>query len=103
MSHQIIEKDIYIEYELKDEDIELYKQATYEQIKEWILDKYGFNVSNLYIGQAKEKFGLDKRKNYNISKKENQKVLKCPEEKMEAIKEAFIHFKMIDEWGKKEK
>lgn len=95
LSYQVIEKDIYTEYEFKDDDIVPHKQATYKEIKEWILDKYGFNVSNLYIGQAKEKFGLDKRKNYNISKKEDQIVTKCPEKKMEAIKEAFIHFKMI--------
>ncbi len=101
LSHQEVEKTIYIEYEPKDNEIIPYKDATYEEIKAWIKKTYGFNVTNLYIGQAKEKFGLAKRKNYNLSKKEDQVVPKCPEEKMEAIKEAFIHFKMIDEWRKK--
>lgn len=101
LSHQEVEKTIYIEYEPKDNELIPYKDATYEEIKAWIKKTYGFNVTNLYIGQAKEKFGLAKRKNYNLSKKEDQVVPKCPEEKMEAIKEAFIHFKMIDGWRKK--
>lgn len=101
LSHQEVEKTIYIEYEPKDNELIPYKDATYEEIKAWIKKMYGFNVTNLYIGQAKEKFGLAKRKNYNLSKKEDQVVPKCPEEKMEAIKEAFIHFKMIDGWRKK--
>ena len=101
LSHQEVEKTIYIEYEPKDNELIPYKDATYEEIKAWIKKTYGFNVTNLYIGQAKEKFGLAKRKNYNLSKKEDQVVPKCPEEKKEAIKEAFIHFKMIDGWRKK--
>ncbi len=39
--------------------------ATYTEIKNYIQDKYGLNVSNLYIAQIKEKAGLEKRKNYN--------------------------------------
>jgi 23S rRNA (uracil1939-C5)-methyltransferase len=101
LSHQEVEKTIYIEYEPKGNELIPYKDATYEEIKTWIKKTYGFNVTNLYIGQAKEKFGLAKRKNYNLSKKEDQVVPKCPEEKMEAIKEAFIHFKMLDGWRKK--
>ena len=40
-------------------------KPTYKNIKQWISDKYGFNVSTLYIAQIKEKVGLEKRKNYN--------------------------------------
>ena len=100
LSHQLIKKDILIEFDPKDIELKPYKDATYEEIKDWVKKNYGFNVTNLYIGQAKEKYGLKKRKNYNISKKENQIVPQCPEEKMEAIKEAFIHFKMLDGWSK---
>ena len=59
------------------------------------MKEYGFKVSNLYIGQAKEKFGLEKRGNYNVSKKEKQVIPQCPEEKLEAITTAFQH---IDGW-----
>ena len=34
----------------------------YKNIKQWILDKYGFKVSTLYIAQIKDKVGLEKRK-----------------------------------------
>ena len=60
--HQEVEKTIYIDYEHKDNEIIPYKDTTYEEIKAWIKKMYGFNVTNLYIGQAKEKFGLAKRK-----------------------------------------
>ena len=100
LSHQKIEKEILIAYEPRENEIIPYKDATYEEIKSWIMKEYGFKVSNLYIGQAKEKFGLEKRGNYNVSKKEKQVIPQCPEEKMEAIKTAFAHFKMLDLWKK---
>lgn len=100
LSHQKIEKEILIAYEPRENEIIPYKDATYEEIKSWIMKEYGFKVSNLYIGQAKEKFGLEKRENYNVSKKEKQVIPQCPEEKMEAIKTAFAHFKMLDLWKK---
>ena len=100
LSHQKIEKEILIAYEPRENETIPYKDATYEEIKSWIMKEYGFKVSNLYIGQAKEKFGLEKRENYNVSKKEKQVIPQCPEEKMEAIKTAFAHFKMLDLWKK---
>ena len=38
------------------------EKPTYKNIKQWILDKYGFKVSTLYIAQIKDKVGLEKRK-----------------------------------------
>ena len=32
--------------------------ATYEEIKEWILTKYNVKVSSLYVAQVKAKHGL---------------------------------------------
>ena len=55
-------------------------KPTYKNIKQWILDKYGFNVSTLYIAQIKNKVGLEKRKNYNPDSGEG-KVPVCPPEK----------------------
>ena len=70
-------------------------KATYEQIKNYVLEKYGFKVSTLYIAQVKRKYGLDVREHYNISKNENQKVPQCPIKKEEAILDALKYFHMI--------
>ena len=71
------------------------KVATYEQIKAYVLEKSGLKVSSMYISQVKRKCGLDVGQNYNLSKKENAKVRKCPPEKEAAIMEALKHFQMI--------
>jgi len=69
-------------------------KATYEEIKDYTLNKHNMKVSNLYISQVK-RCGLEVGKNYNVSKKENPVVPNCPPEIEEAIEEAFLHFKMI--------
>lgn len=76
-------------------EIDFSKDATYGEIKKFVLDKYGLKVSSLYIAQVKRKHGLIERENYNISKKENQRVPNCPEEKEKAIEDALEHFGMI--------
>ena len=43
-------------------------KATYEEIKKYVLEETGLKVSNLYIAQVKDKHGLEKRENYNLSK-----------------------------------
>lgn len=70
------------------------EKPTYGNIKKWIKEKYGFNVTKLYIGQIKDKGGMEKRKNYNIGSGEGR-VPTCPQEKEEAIMEAFKHFGLI--------
>ncbi|MBQ9016046.1 MAG: 23S rRNA (uracil(1939)-C(5))-methyltransferase RlmD [Firmicutes bacterium] len=70
------------------------EKPTYKIIKQWILDKYGFKVSTLYIAQIKDKVGLEKRKNYNPGSGEG-KVPICPPEKEAAILDAFRHFNLI--------
>ena len=76
-------------------EIDFSKDATYGEIKKYVLDKYGLKVSSLYIAQIKRKHGLIERENYNISKKENQRVPNCPEEKEKAIENALKWFGMI--------
>ncbi|HEN6179782.1 TPA: 23S rRNA (uracil(1939)-C(5))-methyltransferase RlmD [Streptococcus agalactiae] len=76
-------------------EIDFSKDATYGKIKKYVLDKYGLKVSSLYIAQIKRKHGLIERENYNFSKKENQRVPNCPEEKEKAIEDALEHFGMI--------
>ncbi len=70
------------------------KGATYEQIKAYVLEHTSLKVSSLYISQIKRKCGLVGQ-NYNLSKKEDAKVPKCPPEKEAAIMEALRHFQVI--------
>ena len=69
-------------------------KATYEQIKDYVLKTYGFQVTNLQIAQTKRFLNLPVGPNYNPSKKENHHVPQCPPEKEAAIREALIHFQM---------
>ena len=68
--------------------------ATYKEIKSYILEKYGLNVSSLYIGQIKDKVGIKERVNYNIGSK-GGRVPQCPIDKEKAICNAFEFFGMI--------
>ena len=70
-------------------------KATYEEIKDYVLEHSGLKVSSLYIAQVKEKCGIIERVNYNLPKSENSRQPKCPPEKEAAIREALGHFRMI--------
>ena len=70
-------------------------KATYEEIREYVKEHTGLNVSNLYIAQVKQKCGIKERANYNKPKSENSRQPKCPTEKEKAIRDALKHFKMI--------
>ena len=88
----------HIEIELKMDELDLTaaeSKATYDEIKAYVLNKYGLKVSQLYIAQIKRKCGIIERKNYNVSKKEDAKVPQCPPEKEAAIMDALKHFQMI--------
>ena len=88
----------YISVELPMDDMDLTSaesKATYKQIQNYVLEKFGFKVSTLYIAQVKRKYGLDIREHYNISNNESRKIPQCPIEKEEAIFDALKYFKMI--------
>lgn len=88
----------HIEVELNMDELDLTdaeKKATYEEIKAYILENTGLKVSNLYIAQIKQKYGIIERENYNKPKSEDSKQPKCPIEKETAIVEALKHFGMI--------
>lgn len=88
----------HIEVELNLDELDLTSaesKATYDEIKAYVLEKHGLKVSSLYISQVKRKCGLDVGQNYNLSKKENAKVPKCPPEKEAAIMDALKYFQMI--------
>lgn len=90
--------DDYIKVKLDLDDLDLTaleSKATYSEIKQYVLEKYGLKVSSLYIAQIKQKYDIIEREHYNISKKEDARVPQCPKEKEDAITDALKHFKMI--------
>ena len=87
-----------IEVELKMSEMDLTaaeSKATYEEIKDYVLEQMGLKVSSLYIAQVKMKCGIIERENYNLPKSENSRQPKCPPEKEKAIREALEYFRMI--------
>lgn len=70
-------------------------KATYPELKDYILNKYGFKVSSLYIAQVKRKLGLDVGTSFNQPKSKDAKQPQCPPEKEDAIVDALKHFQMI--------
>ena len=70
-------------------------KATYEEIKDYVLEKHGLQVPNLYIAQVKRKCGIIERENYNKPKSEDAKQPQCPEDKEKAIMDALRFFRMI--------
>jgi 23S rRNA (uracil1939-C5)-methyltransferase len=70
-------------------------KATYQEIQEWVQEKYRFHVTHLNIAKTKRKCGIIERVNYNLPKSENSRSPETSKEKEEAIIEAFRHFQMI--------
>lgn len=88
----------HIEVDVNLDEMDLTKaesKATYEEIKEYVLEHSGLKVSNLYIAQVKRKCGIVERVNYNLPKSEKTKQPKCPLEKEAAIMKALEYFRMI--------
>ena len=69
-------------------------KATYQEIKDYVFDKFGLKVSTLYISQVKAKCGIIERECYNKGEGRSR-VPQCPKEKEDAIMDALQHFKMI--------
>lgn len=88
----------HIEVELDMDELDLTdaeKKATYQEIKDYVLEHSGLKVSSLYIAQVKQKCGIIERENYNKAKSEDAKQPQCPPEKEKAIREAMKYFGMI--------
>ncbi|MDY4683419.1 MAG: 23S rRNA (uracil(1939)-C(5))-methyltransferase RlmD, partial [Prevotella sp.] len=88
----------HIEIDLSMDELDLTaaeKKATYQEIKDYVLEHSGLKVSSLYIAQVKQKCGIIERENYNKPKSEDAKQPQCPPDKEKAIKEALQHFGMI--------
>ena len=89
-------RKVKVDFSLEDMDLSEFKgKATYEQIKAYVLEQTGLEVSSLYIAQIKKKCGLDVGENFNLPKSENTRQPQCTPEKEEAIMQAFRHFGII--------
>ena len=69
-------------------------KATYQEIKEYVFEKFGLKVSTLYISQVKAKCGIIERECYNKGEGKSR-VPQCPKEKEDAIRDALRHFRMV--------
>ncbi len=88
----------HIDVEVKLDELDLTKaesKATYAEIKQYVLDKFGLKVSQLYIAQVKREFGLIERINYNVGEGKNR-VPQVTPEKRKAIVDALKYFQMIE-------
>ena len=88
----------HIEVELDMDELDLTtaeSKATYEEIREYVLEHTGLKVSHLYIAQVKQKYSIIERENYNKPKSENSRQPKCPPEKEAAITDALKFFGMV--------
>ena len=89
-------RKVKVDFSLEDMDLSEFKgKATYEQIKEYVLEQTGLKVSSLYIAQIKKKCGLDVGENFNPAKSGNARQPQCTPEKEDAIMQAFRHFGII--------
>ena len=91
-----VERHIEVDVSMDELDVTAAEsKATYDQIRDYVWEHYQLKVSNLYIAQVKQKYGIIERENYHKAKNENAKQPKCPKEKEDAIVEALRHFQMI--------
>ncbi|MBQ7006156.1 MAG: 23S rRNA (uracil(1939)-C(5))-methyltransferase RlmD [Clostridia bacterium] len=96
---QLVRKnpDTHIDFEIGLDEFDLAAsgaKATCQEIKDYVLDKFGLKVSSLNISQVKTKCGIIERENYNKCEGRSR-VPQCPKEKEKAIINALRHFKMI--------
>ena len=91
-----VERHIEVDVNMEELDVTAAEsKATYNEIREYVWEHHQLKVSNLYIAQVKQKYGIIERENYHKAKKENAKQPQCPKEKEDAIVEALKHFQMI--------
>ena len=91
-----VERHIEVDVSMDELDVTAAEsKATYDQLRDYVWEHYQLKVSNLYIAQVKQKYGIIERENYHKAKNENAKQPKCPKEKEDAIVEALKHFQMI--------
>jgi len=68
--------------------------ATYKEIQSYVKTEYGYIPKTCWIAHMKEICGLPVKMASNRYSPDNREK-PCPPDKMESIKSAFIHFKML--------
>ena len=59
---KISSQNIKVEFSLEDMDMSGFREgATYEEIQDWVQEKYGFLVTHLNIAKTKRKCGIIER------------------------------------------
>ena len=92
-----VERHIEVDVSMDELDVTAAEiKATSNEIRDYVWEHYQLKVSNLYIAQVKQKYGIIERENYHKAKNENAKQPKCPKEKEDAIVEALKHFQMAE-------
>ena len=90
------DKHVEVDLDLSELDVTAAEsKATYDEIKSYVLERFGLKVSSLYISQVKKKCGLEVGQCYNPPKSGASQQPKCPPEKEAAIRAALEHFGMI--------
>ena len=91
-----VERHIEVDVSMEELDVTATEsKATYNEIRDYVWEHHQLKISNLYIAQVKQKYGIIERENYHKAKNENAKQPQCPKEKADAIVEALKHFQMI--------
>lgn len=91
-----VERHIEVDVSMDELDVTAAEsKATYNEIQDYVWEHHQLKVSNLYIAQVKQKYGIIERENYHKAKNENTKQPQCPKEKEDAIVDALRHFQMI--------
>lgn len=72
------------------------RKNTYDDIKEFVSERFGEKVSSLAIAQTKRKFGLVGRDSFNKPKSPKTITPRCTPHKEQMILEALVHLGMID-------
>lgn len=68
--------------------------ATYQEIQNYVKQKYGCVVKSCWIAHVKELNGLNPRLSPN-RRSPQQRLYPCPTDKRLLIEEAFKHYKML--------
>lgn len=68
-------------------------KVTYKQIKDYVMEHYGYKTNTKYIAEVKRKNGLEMQCDRRI----NGSRYPCPPEKVLAIEDALKYFKIIKE------
>lgn len=68
--------------------------ATYKEIQEYIKVNFGYTPKTCWIAHSKEVYGLSP-KVANNRNDINKREFPCPAEKLEDIRQAFLHFEML--------